>query len=299
MQIVLAGATGFVGFEVLRQALEAGHQLFPLVRDQSQPRFDQEAVREGRLIPLPLGAEAEVLARGFGLEPGALWINTAGLHRESKSRGTFRQAHQALVQYLLQQAKELDACRFVHLSAIGIEAEDAWAQSKGEAELLIQAGGLPHAILRSAPIYGIGDSLLDEVGAWMMRSPFIPRFLEDVVLQPLYVGDLAEALLRVESGRHEIGGEGIRWGDLLELCAAAAGKRLVGPRLSENSLLWLARTFGNRGWLEALIPFDEWSLRRHQRGYVLSTNALPALLKGPPQSIENYLKNEWAYRLKV
>lgn len=295
MQIVIAGATGFVGSEVVRQALEAGHQVFALVRLGGEPSpFDEEAVKEGRLVPVPFGAEAEVLVKGFGLDTSPIVLNAAGLVRERPGQD-LEAAHAGVARELARLAEELEAQRLVHLSPL-LRSEDPLSQAKREAEDIVQGCARPWAILRSAPAWGPGDSLLDEIGAWMMRSPFIPRFLEDVELQPLDVADLAHALLYHERGMAEVGGERLRWGALLERCAEAAGKKLVGPRLSEATTLRAARWLGQGRFGSDLVPFTEAGYRRHALGYTVEANALPALLHRDARRVEDYLAKDWAYR---
>ena len=297
MQIVIAGASGFIGSEVVDRALKMGHQVFALLRDQSPTPFDVDALKEGRLVCLPLGADPEILAQGFGLGPGAQWILAAGLNR-GMDPGVLERGHVSLTQDLVASAEALEAERVVLLSCLGAGSGGHWAASKRAAEGCVRGSSRPWAVVRSAPVFGIGDALLDDVGAWMHRSPFIPRFLEEVELQPLHVGDVAEALLIPLEGDLQIGGDLLSWGDLLQACAKAAGKSLMGPQLSSATQAWLAKTFGDRGWLADLVPFDTEAWLRHRGGYTLESNALPRLLGRAPRLVADYLQFEWAYRAK-
>lgn len=294
MQVLVSGSSGFVGREVVRQALLKGCQVFAMVRMQSDAHLDAEAVASGQLVPVPFGAEAEVLITGFGLDTSPVVINCAGIQRE-RSRVELEAAGPGAAEDLARVADDLEAQRLVHLSPL-LKADDPFTQTKREAEARIRRCTRPTAILRAAPAWGIGDGLLDEVGAWMMRSPVIPRFLEEVALQPMDVEDLALGLLAAEPGEAEAGGTRITWGELLEQCANAAGKKLMGPRLSEKAALRLARWFGSRAFGADLVPFTEDGFRRHALGYEVTTNALPHLLGREPRSLADYLSTEWPYR---
>jgi uncharacterized protein YbjT (DUF2867 family) len=295
MQVVVAGATGFIGQEVVRKALEAGHQVFPLVHGDRDTGFDAEAMKEQRLVPLPFGAPAEVLQSGFGLERGAWIVNAAGLFKEAP-RLDPHLVHRTISLAMVELAQENGAARLVHFGPLLSATGDPFIHSKAEAEEAVRRAGVPWSVVRSAPVFGVGDALLDEIGAWMMRSPLIPRFLEDVPLQPVYVGDAAECLITVPEGTHELGGEGLLWGELLVLCAQAAGKRLVGPRMSDETVLRLARAMGGSALFMPLIPFNEAGFRRHRMGYTVQDNALERLLGHAPHSLADYLATEWAYR---
>lgn len=294
MQVLIAGSSGFVGREVVRQALMAGCQVFAMVRMQGDAHLDEEAVASGQLVPVPFGAAAEVLAMGFGLDTSPLIINCAGAQRERPGLD-LDMAGPGVARELVQVADDLEAQRLVHLSPL-LKADDAFTRAKRAAEDEVCRCQRPSAILRAAPTWGVGDALLDEIGAWLLRSPVIPRFLETVPLQPLDVEDLAKALLAAQPGVQEVGGAMLTWGGLLERAATAAGKKLIGPRLSETAALRLARWLGEGKFGSDLVPFTEAGFRRHALGYEVSTNALPRLLVSEPRPLADYLAQEWVYR---
>jgi NADH dehydrogenase len=295
MQVLIAGSSGFVGREVVRQALMADCQVFAMVRMQGDAHLDEEAVASGQLVPVPFGAEAEILVTGFGLDTSPIVINCAGAQRERPGLD-LDMAGPGVARELAQVAEDLEAQRLVHLSPL-LKAEDAFTRAKRAAEEAIRRCKRPTAILRAAPAWGGGDGLLDEIGAWMMRSPAIPRFLEAVPLQPLDVEDLAKALMAARPGQQEVGGALLTWTEVLEAAASAAGKKLVGPRISETAALRLARWLGSGRLSSDLVPFTEDGFRRHALGYEVEENALPRLLGREPRSIQDYLATEWSYRV--
>ena len=295
MQVLVAGSSGFVGREVVRQALLADCQVFAMVRMQGDAHLDEEAVKSGQLVPVPFGAEAEVLATGFGLDTSPIVLNCAGVARERPGMD-LEMAGRGVAGDLVRIADELEAQRLVHLSPL-LKADDAFTRAKRAAEDEVRRCQRPWAILRAAPAWGAGDALLDEIGAWMMRSPVIPRFLEEVPLQPMDVEDLAKALLAAAPGEQEIGGAKLTWNALLEAAASAAGKKLVGPHFSDNSTLRLARWLGGGKFGSDLVPFTEDGYRRHALGYEVAENALPRLLSRDPRQVEDYLASEWPYRV--
>lgn len=294
MQVVIAGATGFVGGEVVRQALAAGHDVFALVRVEREARFNPEEMDTGRLTVLPFGADPEVLMAGFGLEPGPRIINAAGLNRERP--GADPATHRIVAQEIVALAEATRATRLVHLAPLHSDGPDAWSRSKAEGEALIRACALPTTLLRCAPLFGPGDALLDDIGAWLMRSPLFPRFLEDVRLDPLAVEDAAQLLLTADLPEARLGGAPWTWGRLLEACAAAAGKSLMGPRLSPESVRAWAARLGHRPFWSDLVPFTAEGFDRHRRGYAVEPNETERLLGRPPADLATYLAEAWPYR---
>jgi uncharacterized protein YbjT (DUF2867 family) len=295
MQVVVAGATGFIGRAVVQEALARGCRVFALVRAESEVGFPAEPETGETLASVPWGADAEVLRQGFGVDPAAWVVNAAGLQRERPGLDALK-IHRDIAEQVAELAQGLASERVIHLGPLPGPADNAFVRAKQEAERIIQGCGRPWSIVRSAPVFGPGDALLDEVGAWMARSPIIPRFLMDVPLQPLWVGDLAAALLSAREGVQAVGGARMLWGGLLERCAGAAGKRLIGPRLADDTVRRLSQTFGHRPLLGDLVPFNEAGFLRHRAGYEVSENAIEDLLGRAPRALEDYLRRDWPYR---
>ncbi len=295
MQVVVAGAIGFVGQQVVREALAMGHQVFALIRPERDAIYPVASDRPDQLTTVPWGADPAILRQGFNIDPGAWVVNTAGLHKEQPGMDPHK-VHTGVAQTVVELADGIQATRLVHLSPLLREAGDAFIQSKIAMEGAIQRSGVAWSILRSAPAYGPGDDLLDGIGVWMARSPVIPKFLEQVPLDPIWVGDLATALLRAQEGIQEVGGHGVLWGELLQRCAQAAGKRLLGPTLSMETMRRLARSFGNKPLFRGLLPFTEAGFFRHCGGYAVPENIITDLLGHAPRSLDDYLLNEWPYR---
>jgi NADH dehydrogenase len=295
MQVLVAGATGFVGQAVVREALAREHQVFAMVRSESDTAFPVDPEARGRLATVPWGADPEALRRDSGLEAGVWVVNAAGLLREHPGLDPHR-VHGDIARMVVALAEGLEASRLVHFGPLLSPTGDAFIHSKAEAEGIIRRARVPWSVVRSGPVYGPGDELLDEVGAWMVRSPVIPKFLEQVPLQPVWVGDLAAALLLARSGDQDVGGERLLWGQLLDLCAKAAGRKLLGPALADGTVRRLARAFGHRPAFMSLVPFNEAGFMRHLAGYEVKENVLAELLGHPPRTVADYLVRDWPYR---
>ena len=296
MQVVVAGATGFIGQQVVYQALAQGHQVFALIRAEQIPT-QVVADLPGNLTTLPWGADPETLKQGFNVPSGAWVVNAAGPSRERPGLD-LNKVHEIIGHTIVELAEGLEASRLVQLSPFLDLADDPFVHAKTRIETLVSKCKVPWSIVRSAPAYGPGDDLLDGIGAWMVRSPLIPRFLEQVPLQPLWVGDLAMVLLRANEGLQEVGGDRILWGELLERCAKAAGKHLLGPRLSASAVLRWAKILGHFPIFTDLVPFTEAGFLRHRHGYEVPQNGLSTLLGYPPRMLDDYLQMEWPFRYR-
>jgi NADH dehydrogenase len=116
---------------------------------------------------------------------------------------------------LARLAREAGVERFVHISAIGAEprSPSIYARTKAAGEAAIRDAFPTATILRPAVVFGPEDQFFNRLAAMAMISPVIPLIGGgETRFQPVYVGDVAEAAVRViddstTAGRiYELGG---------------------------------------------------------------------------------------------
>jgi NADH dehydrogenase len=158
----------------------------------------------------------------------------------------------------------------VHLSAIGADASSAsrYASSKAAGEAAMRAGFPGVIILRPSLVFGAEDQFFNRFGAMASLSPFLPVISGSTRFQPVYVGDVADAVMAAladpaAAGRiFELGGPRIwtfrellawilketnRRRLLLPIPAALASlqasllEKLPGKLLTRDQLILLAR----------------------------------------------------------
>jgi NADH dehydrogenase len=135
-------------------------------------------------------------------------INCVGIIREDNE--SFKEAHVDLVRWLVRLAKKLKVRQFVQLSALGVEHEStAYQRSKLQAEHIIQASGLPYAIIRPSMIFGPGDRSINMFRS-ICRTGFYP-VLGKGTTQPVSVDTVAAMIaaaadLRIRDRVVELGG---------------------------------------------------------------------------------------------
>ena len=147
-------------------------------------------------------------------------------------------------------------------------AEDApshYLRSKALAERVIreQAGDLAWTVFRPSVIFGRGDAFLNRFAALLALSPVMPLARAGARFQPVYVGDVVEAMVRSIDRRdthgqgYELGGPDIvTLGALVRWIATLTGRRRLVVGLPDAL-----------GWLQA---------------------ALLGLLPGKPMSLDNF-----------
>ena len=125
-------------------------------------------------------------------------VNCVGILAES-GRQTFERVHYLGPARLARLAREAGVERLVHISAIGADprSRSAYARSKAEGEAAVRDAFPTATILRPSVVFGPEDQFFNRFAAMAMISPVLPligggrtRF------QPVYVGDVADAVLK-------------------------------------------------------------------------------------------------------
>lgn len=103
-------------------------------------------------------------------------------------------------------AREAGATAFVHVSAIGADAESRieYARTKGEGEAAVLAAFATATILRPSILFGPDDNFVNMFAKLIAAFPALPVFGPAARLQPLFVDDAAEAVAHalVDTGAH-------------------------------------------------------------------------------------------------
>ena len=148
------------------------------------------------------------------VEGAASVINTVG-HYVEKRGATFDAIHGRGALYVARRAKEAGAGRLVHISGLGADpgSDSPYVRARGIGENLVREAFDGVTILRPSVIFGPGDAFVNKLAAMGRQAPVLPLFgTGGTRLQPVFVGDVAEACARAladpaTQGRvYELGG---------------------------------------------------------------------------------------------
>jgi NADH dehydrogenase len=192
-KILVLGGTGFVGRSLC--ALIAGAD------DATQITVPTRHPARARQLGLPpsariVSADVHDPAQLAGLVEGhdAVVNLVAILHG---SEVQFDRVHVELVRTLVGACRSHGVRRIVHVSALGVESAQPslYLRSKAAGEALLKSAGLDVTILRPSVIYGRHDRFLNLFARLLVFAPMFPLASAHARFQPVWVEDVARAIL--------------------------------------------------------------------------------------------------------
>jgi uncharacterized protein YbjT (DUF2867 family) len=189
-KILVLGASGLIGRFVTDDLRARGLHVVGIAR-----RFSPSQKASALDLELPvMSMDAASLARLIGQHGIDLVVNCLGVLQDGPGSDT-RAVHRDFVARLLQAIGDSGrAIRLVHISIPGAANDDrtAFSATKREAERLIAASGIPHAILRPgfviAPSAYGGSAMLRALAAFPID---LPKVESATPFQPVAVEDIA------------------------------------------------------------------------------------------------------------
>jgi NADH dehydrogenase len=194
MVILVTGCTGFVGSHLVNALVEQG--------------FGVKCLARGGKGLEHLPAERITFVTGDVTKPDSLApamegvdtiIHLVGIIRE-KGDATFERVHVEGTRNVLQAARSRGIHRFIYQSALGAREDGitGYQRTKWQAEELVRKSGLEWIITRPSIIIGKWGDFVQILVDLVKKPPVIPVIGSgEYKLQPLYVGDLAQAFIKM------------------------------------------------------------------------------------------------------
>ncbi len=189
--ILVLGGTGFVGHHVCEKLQRAGWAITVPTRRASNAKAVQHLPR---LTVIEANAHDEAtLAR---LLPGhdAVVNLIAILHG---TEAAFERVHVELPQKLARACLASGVTRLVHISALGVALDSParYQRSKARGEAALRAAALDLTVLRPSVIFGAGDRFLNLFAQLQSVFPVVPLAGASARFQPVWVEDVAQAVV--------------------------------------------------------------------------------------------------------
>ena len=210
--VTVFGGSGFLGRHVIRALAKRDYRIRVGVRRPELAGHLQPLGRVGQIhavqANLRYPASVQAAARG-----ASVIVNLVGILSESGAQ-TFDAVQAKGAETMARAASEIGA-RVVHVSAIGADANSAsrYARAKAAGEAAVLAAAPSATILRPSVVFGPEDQFTNRFAGLARISPVLPLIGGGLTkLQPVYVGDVANAVADAVDGKtrpgatYELGG---------------------------------------------------------------------------------------------
>jgi len=232
------GGSGFIGRYLVTMLARDGWQVRAAVRRPDEALFLKTAGVVGQVTPVAANVRDRASV-AQAVEGADAVVNLVGiLHEGGKQRFKTVQGEGARV--VAEEAARAGVAHLVHVSAIGADpkSNSSYARTKAEGEAAVRQAYPNATILRPSIVFGPEDGFFNRFAKLAQISPFLPLIGGGATrFQPVYVGDVAEAVMKAlelppAAGQtYELGGPKIyRFADLMRMLLAETGrKRLLLP----------------------------------------------------------------------
>jgi uncharacterized protein YbjT (DUF2867 family) len=226
------GGSGFLGRHLVRALARRDYRIRVAVRRPDLAGHLQPLGRVGQIhaVQANLRYPDSVAA---AVRHADVVINLVAILYE-RGRQTFAAVHVAGADAVARAAAAAGA-RMIHVSAIGADANSPsqYARTKAAGEAAVRAAVPAATIFRPSILFGPEDDFFNRFAAMARLSPVLPlvggghtRF------QPVFVGNVADAMARVADGTvaggatYELGGPEVKtFRELIEFVLATTGRR--------------------------------------------------------------------------
>jgi NADH dehydrogenase len=190
-RVLVLGGSGFVGRQVCEQLARLGwHITVPTRRAVNAARV--QSLPGLTVIEANVHKEAD-LAR---LMPGHdAVVNLVAVLHGSEER--FESVHVDLPGKIASAMKKAGVQRLVQISALGADPQgpSMYQRSKARGETVLHNAGLQLTILRPSVIFGAEDKFLNLFADLQAVAPFMPLAGSGTSFAPVWVGDVARAVI--------------------------------------------------------------------------------------------------------
>lgn len=306
-RVTVFGASGFIGRHVVRALAKGGfgYRVRACSRNPNTSYFLMPLGHVGQIQLLRTNVlREEDIARAVADSDAV--VNLVGVLNQSGAQ-RFSALHADAAESIAKAARAAGVPTFVHVSAIGGDAESdsAYARSKADGEARVRAAFPEATILRPSIVFGPEDEFFNRFANLARFTPVLPliggghtRF------QPVFVGDVARAVTwsienaAAKGATYELGGPNVyTFRELMQLVLDVTHRRR----------LLLPIPFGMASAMATILQFTPSALRLTpeqvlllKRDNVVSEHAQGLSALGiEPESVEAVLPTYlWRYRKK-
>ncbi|WP_026326133.1 complex I NDUFA9 subunit family protein [Sphingomonas sp. Mn802worker] len=273
--VTLIGGGGFLGRYVAQALLQAGARVRIAQRDPRRAFFLKPLGGLGQTQFVAADVtRPDTIARAVEHADGV--VNLVG-----SFAGDLQRIHVDGARAVAEAASRLGVGALVHVSAIGADAESAsnYARTKGEAEAAVRDAFANATILRPSTVFGREDQFINRFAGMIAKLPVVPVLRANARFQPVYVGDVANAVVAGLGDPQRFGGETFELGGPEVLTMLEIQQRIASHIARSPTFLPLPDAVGG---LLASVPGgpltgDQWKLLQRDSVVTAGSEGLTAM----------------------
>lgn len=210
--VTVIGGSGFVGTQIVQDLARAGFRVRVAVRRPDLAGHLRPLGTVGQVVPMQANVRyPDSIAAA--VRGASVVINLAAVGVE-KGKQRFRAVNVMGARRAAEAAKAAGAKTFIHMSVIGADAQSPslFARSRAMGEAEVRSVFPTAIIMRPSVVFGSDDEFFNKLGLISRMLPVMPLFSGKTQFQPVYVGDVAEAVAQAAMGNlkpgktYELGG---------------------------------------------------------------------------------------------
>ncbi|MDE2861660.1 MAG: complex I NDUFA9 subunit family protein [Chloroflexota bacterium] len=250
--ILVTGATGFVGRNVVRALRTRGRDVRCLVRSPGRAR---RIVDYG--VELAYGDVTDPPSVARAMDGVDAVVHLVAVIRE-RGRRTFDLVNRQATETVAYEARLAGVRHMVHVSAIGAQEDPAYPylNSKWQGEQAVLRSGVVYTIIRPSLLFGEGDEFVNTLAGMVRAFPIVPvAGTGKTVLQPISVEEVGAIVAEVAGdprfgGRTiEIGGpQRLTYDEIVDVVKRTLGVRRLKVHIPLSLMFAAVRV------MEAVIP---------------------------------------------
>jgi len=199
--ILIIGGSGFIGSQVVAQLARSGASRVTVPTRRYESSKHLLVMPTVRTVITDVHDETALDGLFEGVDAV---VNLVGILQSRRGPAgsaygpDFARAHVALPQKIVAACLRHGVQRLVHISALGADAEapSMYLRSKAAGEAVVLADhALATTVLRPSVVFGEQDHFLNMFAALQKYFPVLPLGSAGARFQPVYVGDVAQAVV--------------------------------------------------------------------------------------------------------
>ena len=196
-KIAVIGGSGFIGKSLLKLLIDDNSEIILFTRKKNYQKTLKKIFSDSDIECIQWNIDNLKTVEENTKNVNCI-INLCGILFESKN-GDFFKVHSDIPASLGRICLKNKIKTLIHVSALGVSvtSDSKYSRSKAEGENKLLENFPNGKILRPSLLYGKGDNFFGQFSDMAAISPFLPVISRSTKFQPVFVEDVAKAIIKL------------------------------------------------------------------------------------------------------